>query len=419
MDLGPCGQVTVCNHFHRELGNISDNSWMEIFRGSEFSQLRAGMLDYRINEFDCRHCARQIRTGIPENSFAREQYDHHPGLRTDPSFPALLTFRLSNFCNLACIMCSGDQSSRIRREREKLPPIESPYGDAFFEEMAQVLPKIEHVEFFGGEPFLVKEHLRILELIKQTGSACTIYVNTNCTVLTDEVKTYLELLNFTCIAVSMDAVSPEVHARVRCGIPHSRFLENLDYLFDLRRRRPLRVMLNVTETRFNWFEIPSIYEFAAENQCYIHINTCLHPADCTLYDLPMDELTYVADYLECSAGLLGEKLDVMGNRRSYGHLLAMIREEMAARLEGRTRHTQPLSRWPIYEGLLAVPDWFETPFSSPECVMRELDRLEKTRPRKYSERVLDALERALREKSEPDSLWDAVCAKVKEMKANQ
>jgi hypothetical protein len=88
-------------------------------------------------------------------------------------------------------------------------------------------------------------------------------------------------------------------------------------------------------------------------------------------------------------------------------------------LEGRTRHSQPLSRLPIYEGLLAVPDWFEPPFSSPEIVLRELDRLEKTRPRKYMERVLDALERALREKSEPDSHWDAVYARVKEMKADQ
>jgi sulfatase maturation enzyme AslB (radical SAM superfamily) len=335
------------------------------------------MLDYIMDEDLCRHCARQIRTGKPENAFSREQYDNWPAETAIPPYPSMLTFRMSNTCNLACIMCTGNLSSRIRRERENRPNPPSVYREPFFEEIREILPHVRHIEFFGGEPFLVKEHLRIFDLIRETGSESSIYVNTNGMSLSNRVKRFLEDLNFTCIAVSMDGLNPKLLSSIRIGIKPDRFFQNLKWYLDLRNRKPVHVLLNVTELRQNWFELPEMFRFAANIDCSLHINTCIHPTYCTLYDLPTDQLNYVFEFLKRSKDTLSDVLKVRGNERSYDHLLGMIRTE----LEKRTPNTdQPeCARLDpsVYgtDGLLAAPRIGFGIFRSPEQVLAEVNRL--------------------------------------------
>jgi sulfatase maturation enzyme AslB (radical SAM superfamily) len=405
LDFGPQGQVNVCNHYHRGIADITDRSMREIFFGPEFSTLRREMLDYRIDERNCRHCARQIRTGAPANSFAQEQYDNWPADGPEPACPTVLTFRLSNTCNLACIMCGGKISSRIRHEREKLPPLPCVYDERFFQEIEAILPSAQYVEFFGGEPFLVREHLRVMRLIEKTGAQCAVYVNTNATTLTDEVRHFLETLNFVVVAVSMDAVSAELHPRIRRGIDHERFLRNLEWLLELRRRKAVSIVLNVTETRHNWFELPALFAFAAQHDCYLHINTCLHPVDCTLYDLPTDEIAYVTDFLEEARAALAPDLEVRNLAVSYQHLLGMLHDELAARAAGRVR---PPGSYEMVvaatDGLLAVPLFFLPPFDEPAKVACELSRIAKFGLADYGRRFRTALCAAL--DANTDAKWD-------------
>ena len=55
-------------------------------------------------------------------------------------WPKHIEFALSNTCNLQCVQCSGELSSAIRAQREHRPPLRSPYGDAFFDEIQEFLP---------------------------------------------------------------------------------------------------------------------------------------------------------------------------------------------------------------------------------------------------------------------------------------
>lgn len=377
LDLGPQGQVTTCNHFHRFLGNLNERSWLEVFRGEEWSRLRQNMLDYKLSENDCRHCARQIRSGHPGNAFAQEHFDSYPAETATPRYPSVIIFRLSNVCNLMCVMCNGTLSHRIRKERENLPPLPPPpYDEKFFAEMEETLPHVKYVEFYGGEPFLVKEHLRILDILEKTKSKTEIYVNTNGTAITDRIKGYIERLNFIKIAVSVDAIYEVIHARQRVGIKHDVCMENLQWLLDLRQRKNVWVGLNTTETRFNWYHLPVMYEWAAKKDVYIHINTCLHPSDTTLYDLPTEELSYIGDYFARARGKLGAALTVRGNAQSYGHLEAMVRDELTARRNGTKRpNPYPTDRDPIHGGLMSVPELKSPPFDTPAAARFELAKV--------------------------------------------
>jgi len=376
VDFGPQGQVTVCNHYHKAMAQLDhERSFLEIWRGDEYRELRSRMQDYVIDEDLCRHCAKQIRAGDSRQTFAVQQYDPHPTTTPEPPFPRFLTFRLSNRCNLACVMCDGSLSSRIRREREGRPPQSSYYGERFFEEMKLVLPHVEHIEFFGGEPLLVDEHIRIFEILRQIESDCSIYINTNGTALNKQTRRYLEELNFTTIAVSMDSTIAELHAGIRIGVQQDVLLRNIDWLLELRARRPLHLLLNVTEQRGNWFDLPELFRFAADIECPLHINTCIHPSYCTLYTLPTDQLEFVHAYLERKQGELGEALDVAANADSYRHLLSLIESE----LSGRDADYQPPDDWlpkdPARagtDGRLPAPIPGFAPFGTPDAMNREL-----------------------------------------------
>jgi MoaA/NifB/PqqE/SkfB family radical SAM enzyme len=334
LDFSPTGSVTPCNHWHSAgiEGREHDFSILDAWRGKTLAGVRRSMLDYTLDRGACRHCVRQVELGQFDEVFARCQFDQHPTDSANPSYPKRIIFRLSNTCNLACIMCDGDTSSRIRAEFDRLPPLRPAYGKRFFDDIKEMLPHLEHVEFYGGEPFLVKEHLQILGLIAETRARCSIYVNTNGTVLTEKVKNYLETLNVTTIAISMDAVNPDLHFRIRKGLKGEIFARNFEWYVNLAERRRILLMLNVTEHRKNWFEIPEIFKVAQRHNLYVHINTCIHPANVTLYTLPSIQLAYVLDFAErYRKRLISECGETFRNLHSYDYFLSLMRRELSQR----------------------------------------------------------------------------------------
>lgn len=375
LDFAPGGYVLPCNHFHNSLAMVDEQfSILELWNGNRMTDLRNRMIEYTLDSEACRHCVRQIGTRQYGQTFAMGQFDSHPATDRRPRYPKRMIFRMNSTCNLACIMCNGETSSRIRREFEKLPVVAPVYGERFFRDLEEILPHLEHVEFYGGEPFLVREHLRIFELIEKTGARCSIYVNTNATSLNPRTRAFLEKLNFTVIAISMDAVSPEVHERVRYGLRSPVFQEALAYYLDLRRRRGLFLMLNVTEHRKNWFELPEIFRFAERQDLSLHINTCIHPENVTLYTLPTSQLQYVLQFtLEERKRLCAEFMPFR-NLPAYDFYISLMASELDKR--GAAWKTVPCEVSPLSDGLLATPILGVAPFTRPEDVAAEALRMQ-------------------------------------------
>lgn len=382
LDFAPGGYISPCNHFWHSLAESHDTfSILELWNSTALQDLRDQMINYTLDPEVCRHCIRQIAAGQPAEAFSVVQFDDRPTTERRPHYPKRLIFRLSNTCNLACIMCNGETSSRIRREFDQLPPTTPLYGERFFQDLQEILPHLEHVEFYGGEPFLVREHIRIFELIEQTGAQCSIYVNTNATSLNKRTKAFLEKLNFTCIAISMDAVSPQVHEKVRYGLRSPVFYETVAYYLDLRKRRRLSsklgelfLMLNVTEHRKNWFEVPEIFRFAERYDLPVHINTCIHPENVTLYTLPTDQLQYVLEFTLEEGEKLQEEFPHFQNRDVFDFYLSLLRGELHNR--NAEWKPPPCAPTPLSDGLLASPIPGLAPFDNPERVMQEAKRMQ-------------------------------------------
>jgi len=390
MDFDATGAIRLCNHSHSPVAKITeDTSVIDVWRGEIYRRYRAEMKDYILDEENCRHCIRQCEAGSSKNVFAVAQFDRWAHDDAMPLYPKVLIFRLKNTCNLACVMCDGLTSSRIRKERDKLPATQSMYGERFFKEMEEILPHVDHVEFYGGEPFLVKEHLRIFEILTKVKATCTIYVNTNGVSLHLKAKQFLEKLNFKTIAVSMDAVHDELHREIRYGLRSDLFYKNMEYFLDLRARKGVEVMLNVTEHRMNWFELPEIFRFAEAKRLYLHINTCIHPHNVTLYTLPSMQLRYVLEFLEQERELLLVDYRRLTNLARYEFLLSLIRSELSSRRPDW--QAEITNRNQSCNGFLAAPIPGLRPFETPAKVSREIIRITNTIGGKPATRMLEQM----------------------------
>ncbi len=105
----------------------------------------------------------------------------------------------------------------------------------------------------------------------------------------------------------------------------------------------------------------------------MHINTCIHPHNVTLYTLPDDQLRYILSHLESERVQLLSEYSRLSNLDSYDFLLSLIRSELA----GRHSEWKPVltNLNASSDGLLASPVPGLRPFDSVERVRREVFRI--------------------------------------------
>jgi MoaA/NifB/PqqE/SkfB family radical SAM enzyme len=187
-------------------------------------------------------------------------------------YPKVMSFELSNTCNLECVMCLGLLSSSIRKNREQLPPLPQMYDADFVTQLVPFIPHLQEVKFFGGEPFLIDLYLDIWELFVQLNPLCKIYITTNGTILNNRVKNILEKLpNFQMI-ISLDAIYKETYEKIRVNASYDKVMENLQYFKTTSEKFNRRLIISPTYMTHNCYEYPEILDFANTQNIYFETN---------------------------------------------------------------------------------------------------------------------------------------------------
>ena len=193
-------------------------------------------------------------------------------------------------------MCTGLLSSSIRSNRDKLPPLKSPYGKKFVQDLKEFIPHLHEARFNGGEPFMIKIYWEIWDLILSINPNITIVIATNGTVLNERVKDYLRRGNFN-INLSIDGMSAETYNNIRINGDIHKVLENFKWFRDFchEYKRTLCVMVN--PMRQNWHEMADAVNFCNENNVNIWYNTITRPVDQAIWNLPYPKLKEVYETL--------------------------------------------------------------------------------------------------------------------------
>lgn len=341
MDFAPEGNVhACCVNAAFPLGNVRSESLREIWDGPRARALREAMERHDFG-YGCGSCRHRLELGTGEPDLA--YYRRNPAPR-DPRWPELMAFGLRNTCNLACVMCGGNLSSRLRA-LEGRPRLEPAYGDRFFAELAEFLPHLRRAEFRGGEPFLVREHHRIWALIVELGLDLEVQVTTNGTVWNEQVEAVLDALPMQ-VTFSIDGATAATNEAVRVGTDHAAVLANLERFSAHARARGTRMDLSFCVLRHNWRELGDLLELADRLGVEGHPQLVLDPEH-GLQRLPTDALGEALDHLVAQTDRLALDLEV--NRTAWRKMLGWLEAELRQRSGGH-----PLRLWePPGPGTLA------------------------------------------------------------------
>jgi MoaA/NifB/PqqE/SkfB family radical SAM enzyme len=298
------GLVSACSYTRfMPLGKYPDQTIEEIWFGSTAHNIRKEM---RTDAFPkgCQVCSSNAEAGNygQMRSKLYDQYAVDPlksfSTKTKNKFktgkfaeyPKVMSFELSNTCNLECVMCLGLLSSSIRKNREKLPPLPQMYDAAFTKQLTPFIPHLKEVKFFGGEPFLIDLYLDIWELFVQLNPLCKIYITTNGTILNNRVKNILEKLpNFQMI-ISLDAIYKETYEKIRVNASYEKVMENLQYFKAVSEKFNRRLIISPTYMSHNCNEYPEILDFANTQNIYFETNLLETPPQLAVGNFPPDEL---------------------------------------------------------------------------------------------------------------------------------
>jgi len=269
MSIDVTGFASPCCYIHSQTayftGNVCrypDMSLREIWKGHVFESYRKQMRKF-VFPSECEICRRRLS----EDPEKFSKIDEYKPYRINKKFPRIIEFTLDNNCNLECIMCNSVHSSKIARSRQ-VSRQTTIATQSIIEEMKYFIPHLEMVVFSGGEPFLSKVNIELMNMILSVNSNCHIAVNTNGTILTDEIRVLLEKGNFH-LNISIDSITKETYEKIRQGAKFETLCSNLRYFKSYSQKKKIPITIPVCPLLLNYKEIPDLLEYCNNNNFFI------------------------------------------------------------------------------------------------------------------------------------------------------
>lgn len=326
LEFGAYGMVQACcaNALY-PIGDVRHQSIQEIWEGFRVNELRDA---FRRGDLGpgCGVC--RFRLLHTPGELPRSFYDNFGFAGGDtPEWPTVLSFSLHNTCNLACVMCGGDESSKIRSVRDQLPPLPHVYGDEFFEQLRPFLEHCDFADFVGGEPFLVREHERVWDLLIESGRPVRCSVSTNGTVWNERVERVLDALDFQ-VTVSIDGITPTTFEKIRVGASFDDVFRNIERFrsYTAERDRPFGICWSLV--RDNWAELPEMLLWCEERSIPLKIQTVMD-LEWGVQRAPDDELRHIVRTYRAEDERLGRNL--LLNLDVWRRELRRLEDELASR----------------------------------------------------------------------------------------
>lgn len=181
--------------------------------------------------------------------------------------------RLGNLCNLKCVMCNPNSSSKWLEDRDiigkyentgfseySLPHLRWPTTDELWNYIHTNYRNIKLMHFAGGEPLLHKKHYNLLKFLVETNQSEHIFLkyNSNITVIPDQTCELWSKFKRVDIWSSIDGVG-ELNDYIRYPSKWSEILKSLSMLDSTPDNVNIRI--NATISALNVEYMPELYNF--------------------------------------------------------------------------------------------------------------------------------------------------------------
>lgn len=177
-----------------------------------------------------------------------------------PDTVEYLDLRYSNLCNFSCRTCNTDFSSSIEKEVLSNPALSKYFKiqDTNFEfdveKIVDAVPQLTRLNLTGGEPLIIKEHLRVLDMLVANGKTdIELLITTNASTFNKRIIDLIAQFDSVHWTVSIDAVdSPAEY--IRHGTKWQQVNANVEKILSLGHS----VSVNTTLSALSILEIGSL-----------------------------------------------------------------------------------------------------------------------------------------------------------------
>jgi radical SAM protein with 4Fe4S-binding SPASM domain len=241
LTINPNKSVNPCCawDYKSPVGNLNQQSIQDIRSSPLMKEVKQHMLD-GVWHPSCRHCKhreKETNTSVRLNVYNKIPYDETEKI-------LYLEYSSTNTCNLACSMCDADWSSTWvdllnkhgwnNEGKYKIEPINRDIAQNLLDNID--LSNLMTLWLKGGEPFLNKENILVLEKLKDIDQLqnVNIMVTTNCTVINEPILQLLEMANQVTFVCSIDAVG-NLNEWIRFA-PNTQFKSDTDTITKTLKR---------------------------------------------------------------------------------------------------------------------------------------------------------------------------------------
>jgi radical SAM protein with 4Fe4S-binding SPASM domain len=297
LNVNPSGSVSpCCNSQNFIVGNLESQSIPEIWNGIHMKSIRNQMLNGKEPD-SCKSCYNKERlvgesVRLHRNNFFKESLDVIPSLTLNDGTCTEMKlkywdFRFSNVCNFKCRSCCPESSSAWISDAKKLNwninVISNPLDFKFIEDQ---IYNVEFISFAGGEPLLMDEHWRILDLLIEKKRFINLKYNTNCSLLTYKGKSVLDYwskFDNVRISPSIDEVGNRAEL-IRYGTVWSDIENNIKILLNVSK---ILIQVHITVSALNVFRLPEIIDYLKNIGVeQFHLNILQYPSHYHVSILP-------------------------------------------------------------------------------------------------------------------------------------
>lgn len=284
--------------------NVKNNSFEEIANSKTRMDIRKSFVK-GIKHSACNHCWDEEAAGKKSKRIRDNQKYQNTDMAKDTF--QLLDINMGTTCNIKCRTCGPFNSSFWNKEwfdlgffkgtkkeyNEWLKGFNHAFDDDsdFWNEFEKNLSSVMHIDFYGGEPFLVKKQWEMLKYAveKDIAKNITLHYNTNGTVWDNEKFEILKNFKGIDIDFSIDGIKDKLNY-IRYPAEWDVVKGNLLRLLEISKSMPkFNVSICNTISMLNVFYIDELYAELLPHTKNIYLNLVFGPPQYCIKHLP-DEI---------------------------------------------------------------------------------------------------------------------------------
>lgn len=280
LHINPRGDVkTCCAGNPNMLGNLNTQSIEQILNSDLMAEIRSSLAKGNAHEY-CSNCVQAERLGgkserhwhndvNPDFDYASAGNSYH--------YPVIVDVRWNTTCNLSCNYCGEACSSKWAAI--KGIPFKSgarPYYDSVCDFIEQHYKHIHEVALVGGEPLLLPENARLLDVIPQD-AIVTLITNLNVDLESNKIFQKLSTRNRVGWSMSFDNVGERVEY-VRHGASWDLIKQNLDTIKHLMTTQGHWGGIHAVYNIYNATRICELRQFAEDTNTTVLWQNLFQPA---------------------------------------------------------------------------------------------------------------------------------------------